>query len=171
MNDRPSRATDAIAVSPATVTDRTAHLVLGLEPRSFRVLVASCGVRHVRVGRRLLARVDDILAALDAMAVEQGTGGAGEAPAPDGPETASSEASEGEPQWLVDALETIRAGEVLYVRAKQWLASNGLGASDKITDPDLRRRVRQMESRDRRRVAIDRDRARQGLPPRRWRQA
>jgi hypothetical protein len=81
------------------------------------------------------------------------------------------EASGGEaPHWTADGLiERIRLDSVMHERAKEWLASNGAGASDKITDPEVRRRVRVLESRDRRRAAIDRDRASQGLPPRQWR--
>lgn len=58
------RATSSLALAPATVTDRTAPLVLGLEPRVFRELVAARRIRHAVVGRRLVARVDDVLEAL-----------------------------------------------------------------------------------------------------------
>jgi hypothetical protein len=163
MNDKPTRTTASIAVAPVTVTDRTAHLVLGLEPPALRALVSSRGIRHVRVGRRLLVRVDDILEALDTMAIEQGTVGTMAA-------RVQSEACGDEtPPWTEEmVIERIRFDCVLHERAKEWLAANGAGASDRVTDPDLRRRVLQMERRDRRRATIDRDRASKGLPPRRW---
>lgn len=58
------RATDAIAVAPVTVTDRTCAQVLGLEPRPFREWLVSADVPHKRIGRRVVARVDDVLDAL-----------------------------------------------------------------------------------------------------------
>src|SRR5258708_13158381 len=132
MNDKPTRTTASIAVAPATVTDRTAHLVLGLEPRGFRALVSSHGIRHVRVGRRLLVRVDDILDALDTMAIEQGTAGTMAA-------RAQSEASGDEtPRWSEEAfLESLRLDNVLHERAKEWLPANAAGASARGTAPHL----------------------------------
>lgn len=62
------RATGSLAVAPAAVSDRTAPLVLGLEPRAFRELVVRLHIRHVRIGRRVLATVADVLAALDGAA-------------------------------------------------------------------------------------------------------
>lgn len=63
------RVTDSLSVTPATVTDRTAPVVLGLEARAFREFVLRLGVRHVTVGRRVVARVSDVLDALDRAAV------------------------------------------------------------------------------------------------------
>jgi hypothetical protein len=54
------------------VTDRTAPIVLGLEPRTFRDLVTRHQIRHTRIGRRVVARVEDVLAMLDRLASEDG---------------------------------------------------------------------------------------------------
>jgi len=61
------RATDEVAPAPLTVTDRTAAALLGLEPRVFRELLASQRIPHARHGRRVIARVDLVLAAIDRM--------------------------------------------------------------------------------------------------------
>lgn len=58
------RATDGLAVAPVTVTDRTCAAVLGLEPRVFRAWLMAANVPHAHIGRRVVARVDDVLAAL-----------------------------------------------------------------------------------------------------------
>jgi hypothetical protein len=58
------RATSTLSVAAVTVTDRTCAHVLGLEPRCFRSLVSSRKVPHAVVGRRIVARIDDVLAAL-----------------------------------------------------------------------------------------------------------
>lgn len=73
MNPRrlQQRATSSISVAPTTVTDRTAPLVLGLEPRVFRELVASRNIPHARVGHRIVARIEDVLGSLDALSAEQ----------------------------------------------------------------------------------------------------
>lgn len=63
-NLRP-RATADLAVKPVTVTDLTSAIVLGLEPRQFRELVASAKVPHTRLGHRVVCRVEDVLAALE----------------------------------------------------------------------------------------------------------
>jgi hypothetical protein len=62
------RATDALAVVPITVTDRTCALVLGLEPRVYRALVVRERIPHARLGRRMVARIEDILAVFDRLA-------------------------------------------------------------------------------------------------------
>lgn len=67
-NVRPSAAA-SLCVAPVTVTDRSAPAVLGLEPRVFRELVIKLGVRHSLIGRRMIANVADVLAALDREAV------------------------------------------------------------------------------------------------------
>lgn len=64
------RATDALTVAPATVTDLTSHAVLGLEPRVFRDLLVKWNVRHAVLGRRVIASVADVLAAIDRAAVK-----------------------------------------------------------------------------------------------------
>jgi len=91
------RATAALAVAPATVTDRTAPLVLGLEPRAFRELVIDHHVRHARVGRgvgrRIIARLEDVLAVLDRLADDAAP--AEDAPAPEEPSATSSDGVDG----------------------------------------------------------------------------
>jgi hypothetical protein len=159
------RATAAISVAPATATDRTAHLVFGLEPRAFRNMIVARGIRHARIGRRLIVRVDDVLEALDALAAQQGTG----APRRDVavPEEKAGTAN-ANPPWMDDVLARIHASDVLERRAVAWLAGHGSERSEDIVDAELRQRVRQIERRQRRRATIDRERADQGLPPRRW---
>lgn len=58
------RATDRIAVAPVAVSDRTCAALLGLEPRVFRELCVREEIPIVRLGRRVLARVEDVEAAL-----------------------------------------------------------------------------------------------------------
>ncbi len=62
------RATSSLGIVPVTVTDRTCAAVLGLEPRVYRELVTRVRIPHATIGRRIVARVDDMLAALDRMA-------------------------------------------------------------------------------------------------------
>jgi hypothetical protein len=57
-----------MAVAPVTVTDRTSALVLGIEPRAYRAFVVRERIPHARLGRRIVARIEDILAALDRLA-------------------------------------------------------------------------------------------------------
>ena len=68
------RATASLVVAPVLVTDRSAPAVLGLEAREYRELVAEHGIRHVRRGHRVIARVEDVLAALDRIAATQAEG-------------------------------------------------------------------------------------------------
>lgn len=70
------RATAAIAVTPACVTDLTAHVVIGFEARQFREFVRDQHVRHAVYGQRVVARVADVLDAIDRLA----TSGLNEAP-------------------------------------------------------------------------------------------
>jgi hypothetical protein len=70
-----TRATSGLAVAPVTVTDRTAPLVLGLEPRAYRELVTRWRVPHARIGRRVVARVEDVLAAFDRVSRERDDAG------------------------------------------------------------------------------------------------
>jgi hypothetical protein len=58
------RATDRVAVAPVAVSDRTCAALLGLEPRAFRELLSREDVPCIRVGRRVLARVEDVEAVL-----------------------------------------------------------------------------------------------------------
>jgi hypothetical protein len=58
------RGTDAVAVVPAVVTDRTAPAVVGLDARAFRAIVAQLAVPHTVCGRRMLVRVADFVDAI-----------------------------------------------------------------------------------------------------------
>ena len=62
------RQTDALIVTPVTVTDRTCAAVLGLEPRVYRELVVRERIPHARLGRRIVARIEDVLVAVDRLA-------------------------------------------------------------------------------------------------------
>lgn len=77
------RATDALAIVPAVVTDRSAAAVVGLEAREFRELVAAKRIRHVRAGHRVIVRLDVFLEALQQHAADES---AAEAPS-SGPRT------------------------------------------------------------------------------------
>jgi hypothetical protein len=57
-------ATSSLAIAPATVTDRTCAAVTGLEPRAFCELVSREKIPHARIGRRVVVRLDDFLAAV-----------------------------------------------------------------------------------------------------------
>lgn len=59
-----TRETEKIAIVPVAVTDRTCALVLGLDPEPFRALLVAENIPHRSVGRRVIARVDDVLSAL-----------------------------------------------------------------------------------------------------------
>ncbi len=81
------RATQTLVVAPATVTDLTAPAVIGLEARTFREFVGREHVPHARLGHRIVARVDDVLAALDRVARRaKDDKPASDEPAPDGDE-------------------------------------------------------------------------------------
>jgi hypothetical protein len=80
------RATDALALQPACVSDRTAPAVLGLEPRTFREWVAREGIPAARIGKRVVVRLQDALAALD-----RASGRAEGSPSPAPEETADAD--------------------------------------------------------------------------------
>jgi hypothetical protein len=65
------KATASLAVVPLTVSDLTAAAMVGLAPRPFREFLRAERVRHARVGRRVVARVEDVLGALDRVANRQ----------------------------------------------------------------------------------------------------
>jgi hypothetical protein len=67
------RATSAIAIAPATASDLTAPVVFGLESWQYRELLRSEGIEHARVGKRVIARVDDVVEALARIAARQRT--------------------------------------------------------------------------------------------------
>ncbi|HXX68100.1 MAG TPA: hypothetical protein VEK07_13000 [Polyangiaceae bacterium] len=62
------RATAALPVAPALVTDLTAPAVVGLEPRHFRELLRAERIPHAVVGRRVIARIEHVLAVVDRLA-------------------------------------------------------------------------------------------------------
>lgn len=62
------RATSALAIAPLLVTDLTAPVAAGLEPRAFREFVVRAGIPHVRDGHRVIVRADVLLAAIDRLA-------------------------------------------------------------------------------------------------------
>jgi len=78
------RATASLAVVALTVTDRTCAAVLGLEPRVFRQLLISAKIPHARIGRRVVARADLVLAALDRLAGDDAPADAAPATRPSG---------------------------------------------------------------------------------------
>ena len=59
------RVTASLSVAPAIVSDLTSPQVVGLEPRQFRDFLRTAGVPHATVGRRVLARVEDVVAAIE----------------------------------------------------------------------------------------------------------
>lgn len=65
------RQTASLAVAPVTVTDLTCAQVLGLEPRPYRELLARERVPHAKIGRRVVARIEDVLEALDRLRIAQ----------------------------------------------------------------------------------------------------
>jgi hypothetical protein len=83
------RVTSALAVAPATVTDLTSPVVLGLEPRCFRELLAREKIAHARIGRRVVARLEAVLAAVDRLSSE----GASAPPGGSAPDTLDEEPS------------------------------------------------------------------------------
>jgi hypothetical protein len=64
------RVTEHVIVAPAAVSDLSCAHVLGLEPRQFRDLVTRVAIPHARVGHRIIARVSDVLAALDRLSTQ-----------------------------------------------------------------------------------------------------
>jgi hypothetical protein len=64
------RATAGLAIAPATVSDLTAPAVIGIEAWQFRTLLQRERVPHARLGKRVVARVDHVLAAIDRLALE-----------------------------------------------------------------------------------------------------
>lgn len=60
-----SRARSVELPSPVVVSDLTALPIVGLTGRQFRAWVRDASIPHAKVGRRTLARLDDVLAAID----------------------------------------------------------------------------------------------------------
>lgn len=59
------RATSALVVAPVAITDLTAPAVLGIEARPFREWLVTANVPHTRRGKRVIALVADVVAALE----------------------------------------------------------------------------------------------------------
>lgn len=76
-----ARATSTLSIAPATVTDLNAPMVLGLEPRCFREFLAREKVAHARIGHRVVARLEHVLAAFDRIASDSTDSAAPEASA------------------------------------------------------------------------------------------
>jgi hypothetical protein len=53
------------ASPPLTITDRTCDTETGFERRSWKRALVELGVPHAKVGRHIVCRADDWLAALD----------------------------------------------------------------------------------------------------------
>jgi hypothetical protein len=53
------------AIAPALVSDASAPAVVGLTPLQFRRALREHGVAHCKIGRRTLARVEDVVALVD----------------------------------------------------------------------------------------------------------
>ena len=84
------RATASLSVAPITVSDLTAPSVVGLEPRHFRELLRVEDIPHAVVGRRVIARVEHVLSAIDRLAAS----GATEVPASEAVDDAEPSADE-----------------------------------------------------------------------------
>ncbi len=65
------RATSTIAIAAALVTDLTAPVVVGLEAWQFRQLVKDERIPHARVGQRVIAKVEDVVSAVEQLAKRQ----------------------------------------------------------------------------------------------------
>jgi hypothetical protein len=157
-------------LAAVTVSDRTCEAVFGVPWRSLRQFLLQRGISYQRIGRRPVVRVDAVLMELEKLAGHGWTDRDIEAAIGEGDRRLPAPVAHSEPWSEEMLLRMIREGEELERRGQQWLASNGSGNSDSIVgDPDLRRQVRRIESRNRRRAKIDQERADKGLPPRRWR--
>lgn len=66
-NLRP-RATGALIAAVATVSDLTAPLVVGLDGRPYRELLDRENVPHAHIGKRVIARLEHVLEAIDRIA-------------------------------------------------------------------------------------------------------
>jgi hypothetical protein len=60
-----SRSPGVERLSPVVVSDLTALVVVGLTARQFRAFLREHEVPHAKVGRRTLARLEDVLDAID----------------------------------------------------------------------------------------------------------
>lgn len=65
------RATSALVVAPVAITDLTAPAILGIEARPFREWLVAANVPHTRRGKRVIALVADVVAALERSSVSE----------------------------------------------------------------------------------------------------
>ena len=63
--DADVRALAAAPIAPLMVTQRTSEAVFGIPARQYRELVRAEGIPHVRRGKLVLARVTDVVAAIE----------------------------------------------------------------------------------------------------------
>jgi hypothetical protein len=77
------RATSTLAIAAALVTDLTAPALLGLEAWQFRELVKAERIPHARLGQRVIAKVEDVVVAVEQLGKRQsGAPANDDAPAP-----------------------------------------------------------------------------------------
>ncbi len=67
------RATAALNIMPVMVSDRTCAALFGIEPRDLREKIAP-HVPHAVIGRRVVMRVEHVLAYLDGLASPERAG-------------------------------------------------------------------------------------------------
>ena len=67
------RASAALLIAPLAISDLTAPAQIGLEARPFREFLVREGVPHARIGQRVIARREDVLAAIDRLAEREQT--------------------------------------------------------------------------------------------------
>jgi hypothetical protein len=70
-----TRETSKLSVAPLAITDLTCAALIGIEPRVFREWLVSAAVPFIRIGRRVIARADHVLAALAGDAASTATPG------------------------------------------------------------------------------------------------
>ena len=66
-----ARVTASIAIAPVIVSDLTSAQVVGLEPRQFREFLRRANVPYAVAGRRVLARIEHVVAAIDRLAARE----------------------------------------------------------------------------------------------------
>jgi hypothetical protein len=101
------RATASLPIVPVACSDLTAPIVFGLESRHYREFLVKNQVPFVRAGQRVIAKVADVVAALDRLAIVQGTATA-IAPADDDDTEHAAEESAGD--RLLRRLGRVREG-------------------------------------------------------------
>ena len=67
------RATAAVSVAPPLVSDLTAPHLVGLDGRPFRDFLRAAKIPHAIVGRRVLARLELVVEAVDRLAATGST--------------------------------------------------------------------------------------------------